>query len=113
MAESWKIVKNTEGKVYKKGGYGLGWMIFPNKHEHGYCRNQSKTVFHTGERCQCQSELKGNKRGAVKKSGTGGKGKGRTCFIGCSYKLRNRNLYAVVKIVAANLYGYYNYSEPL
>ena len=49
MSMSWEIVKNTEGKLYKKGGYGLGWMIFPSKHEHGCCKNEQKVIFHTGK----------------------------------------------------------------
>lgn len=50
MSLSWKIVEKTKNKVCQKGGYGLGWMIFPNKHEHGCCRDQQKAIFHTG-RC--------------------------------------------------------------
>ena len=39
---------NTEGKGHKDGGYGLGWVVIPEKKDFGSCYHQSETVFHTG-----------------------------------------------------------------
>ena len=39
---------NTEGKGHKDGGYGLGWVVIPEKQDFGSCYHQSETVFHSG-----------------------------------------------------------------
>jgi len=41
-------VTNTEGKGHKDGGYGLGWVVIPEKQDFGSCFHQSETVFHVG-----------------------------------------------------------------
>lgn len=48
LNELWKIVANTEGKGHKDGGYGLGWVVIPEKQDFGSCYHQSETVLHTG-----------------------------------------------------------------
>ena len=49
MRLSWTAVENTEDKVSKDWGYGLGWAILPEKHERGCCRDQQKAIAHTGK----------------------------------------------------------------
>ena len=39
---------NTEGKGHKDGGYGLGWVVIPEKQDFGNCYHQTETVFHDG-----------------------------------------------------------------
>ncbi|CAB4008947.1 Hypothetical predicted protein, partial [Paramuricea clavata] len=48
MRLSWTTVENTEDKVSKHWGYGLGWAILPEKHERGCCRDQQKAIAHSG-----------------------------------------------------------------
>jgi hypothetical protein len=49
MRLSWTTVENTEDKVSKHWGYGLGWAILPEKHERGCCRDQQKAIAHSGK----------------------------------------------------------------
>ena len=39
---------NTEGKGHQDGGYGLGWVVTPEKQDFGCCYHQSESVLHTG-----------------------------------------------------------------
>ena len=48
VIDLWKVVANTEGKGHKDGGYGMGWMVIPEKQDFGCCCHQSETVLHTG-----------------------------------------------------------------
>jgi len=50
VTELWKIAANTEGKSHKHGGYGLGWVVIPEKQDFGACRHQLETVLHSGKK---------------------------------------------------------------
>ena len=39
---------NTEGQGHKDGGYGLGWVVIPEKQDFGHCYHQSESVLHSG-----------------------------------------------------------------
>lgn len=55
ITDLWKVVANTEGKGHKDGGYGMGWVVIPEKQDFGSCCHQSETVLHTGK---CPSQIK-------------------------------------------------------
>lgn len=48
VTELWNIVANTEGQGHKDGGYGLGWVVIPEKQDFGASCHQSETVLHSG-----------------------------------------------------------------
>lgn len=50
VTELWNIVANTEGQGHKDGGYGLGWVVIPEKQDFGASCHQSETVLHSGEK---------------------------------------------------------------
>ena len=39
---------NTQGKGHESGGYGLGWVVIPEKQDFGCCYHQSESVLHSG-----------------------------------------------------------------
>lgn len=49
VTDLWKVVANTESKGHKDGGYGMGWVVIPEKQDFGSCYHQSETVLHTGK----------------------------------------------------------------
>ncbi|KAJ7387896.1 hypothetical protein OS493_001246 [Desmophyllum pertusum] len=55
--ELWKIVANTEGKGHRDGGYGLGWVVIPEKQDFGSCYHQLDTIFHSGSAVGASSIL--------------------------------------------------------
>ena len=57
MRLSWTIVDKTQGKVRENWGYGLGWEILPEKHELGCCKEQHKTIVHTGKFTSCDNTM--------------------------------------------------------
>ena len=48
VTELWKVAANTEGQGHKDGGYGLGWVVIPEKQDFGACHHQSETILHGG-----------------------------------------------------------------
>lgn len=55
----WKIAANTEGQGHKDGGYGLGWVVIPEKQDFGACHHQSETILHGGTKIQSHPERQG------------------------------------------------------
>ncbi|KAL9982159.1 hypothetical protein ACROYT_G010969 [Oculina patagonica] len=57
VTDLWKVVANTESKGHKDGGYGMGWVVIPEKQDFGSCYHQSETVLHTGTAVGASSVL--------------------------------------------------------
>ena len=63
VTELWKVAANTEGQGHKDGGYGLGWVVIPEKQDFGACHHQSETILHGGTKIMgglCDANLHKN-----------------------------------------------------
>ena len=63
VTELWKVAANTEGQGHKDGGYGLGWVVIPEKQDFGACHHQSETILHGGTKIMgglCDTNLHKN-----------------------------------------------------